>query len=138
MKAEIFFHVLGAITLFGATGVVAVLALAARGRAEQLPLARASFWTLIALALPAWVVMLAFGTWAESTADFSSDPGWLGIGTAVADGGLLVLLAAAFLAFRWTRRPNGGSLVTAIGVLTSFYLVALAVAWWVMSAKVPT
>jgi hypothetical protein len=137
MNAEVFLHVLGAITVFGATGAVTVLALAARSRTEQLPLARASFWTLLALALPAWVVMLAFGSWAESTADFPGDPGWLGIGTAIADAGLFVLLLAAFLAFRWMRSAAAGWPVTAIGVLTSLYLVALGVGWWVMSAKVP-
>ena len=138
MNAEVFLHVLGAITLFGATAAVAVLALAARGREEQAPLATASFWILLVLALPAWVVMLAFGTWAEATADFPGNPGWIDIGSGIADLGLLVLLAAGFLAFRWKRNPTAGWPVTALGVLTGLYLVALAVAWWAMSAKVPS
>ena len=41
---QLFLHVLGAITLFGATSAVAVLALFGRDREEQLPLARAAFW----------------------------------------------------------------------------------------------
>ena len=138
MNAEVFLHVLGAITLFGATGAVAVLALAGRTSGQQAPLANASFWILAALALPAWVVMLVFGSWAKSTANFADDPGWVGLGSGIADLGLLVLLAAGFHAFRWKRNPAPGWPVTAIGVLTGLYLVALAVAWWAMSAKVPT
>ena len=38
--AQLFLHILGAITLFGATSAVAVLALFGRNREEQLPLAR--------------------------------------------------------------------------------------------------
>lgn len=135
---QVFFHVLGAVTLFGSVGAVAVLALAARSVTEQLPLARASFWTLLVLALPAWVVTIVFGNWAESAANWPEDLGWLSIGAGVGDGGLLVLLAATALAFRWKRNPSRGRTVTAIGVLSGLYLVALAVAWWVMSAKVPT
>jgi hypothetical protein len=139
VNAEVFLHVLGAITLFGATASVAVLAFAARGRAEQqLALATASFWTLLVLAVPAWIVLLAFGTAAKNTADFPKDPGWLGIGNGIADLGLLVLLASTFLAFRWKRAAADGWQVTALAGLMSVYLVLLAVAWWAMSAKVPS
>jgi hypothetical protein len=138
LTAKLFLHVLGAITLFGATGAVAVLALAARGRDEQLPLARASLGTLLLLALPSWVVMLGFGSWAKSGSDLPGDPGWLKIGESVANVGLLLLLATTALAYRWTQRPAGGRPVTAIGVLSCLYLVALAVTWWVMAAKVPS
>ncbi len=138
METQLFLHVLGAIALFGTTGAVAVLALAARGREVQLPLARASLWTLLVGAIPAWIVMLSFGEWTKSKGDWPGDPAWIGVGVAVADAGLIVLLVAAGLAYRWTRRPSGGWPVTAIATLTSLYVVALAVAWWVMSAKVPT
>jgi hypothetical protein len=136
--AQVFVHVLSAITLFGSTGAVAVLAVAARGRTEQLPLARASFWTLAVVALPALVLTIVFGSWAESVIDYPGEPGWVGIGVAVGDGGVLVLLAAAAAAYRWSRRPDTAWAPTAIGVLTGLYLVALAVGWWVMSAKVPS
>jgi hypothetical protein len=139
VNAEVFFHVLGAITLFGATASVAVLAFAARGRAAQQPvLATASFWTLLVVAAPAWVVLLALGTAAENTADYPNDPGWLGVGNGIADLGLLVLLASTFLAFRWRRAAADGWHVTALTWLMSVYLVLLAVAWWAMSAKVPS
>lgn len=136
--AQVFFHVLGAITLFGATAAVAVLALAARGKADQAPLARASYWTLLVLALPAWLLTVVFGSWAEQAADWPKGLGWLELGAGIGDAGLLVLLATTFLAFRWKRGSTDGRLVTGIGVLSILYLAALAVAWWVMSAKVPT
>jgi hypothetical protein len=136
--AQIFLHVLGATTLFGATGAVAVMGLVARPRTERLPLARATFRTLLVLALPAWIVMLAFGTWAESKESYwSDDAGWLGLGYGVADAGIVVLLASTGLAYWWTRRPSGWQ-GTAVGILAAVYLVALAAAWWAMSAKVPT
>jgi hypothetical protein len=137
-ETQLFLHVLSAITLFGATGAVAVLALVGRSRDEQLPLARASFWTTLVLAIPAWVLMTAFGEWTKSAADWPDELGWIDLGRGVADVGLFVMLAAAALGYRWTRRPAAGWHVTALGVIASLYVLALAAAWWAMSAKVPT
>jgi hypothetical protein len=140
MRAEtqLFLHVLGAITLFGATSAVAVLAFAGRLREVQRPLARASFWTVLVLAIPAWIVVIAFGEWTESAAHWPDELGWIDLGRGIADIGLFVLLAAAGLAYRWMRRQAGGWHVTALGVIASLYVVALAVAWWCMAAKVPS
>jgi hypothetical protein len=135
---QLFLHVLGAITLFGATAAVTVLAFFGRNREEQLPLARASFFTLLVLAVPAWVVTLAFGYWTKSSENWPDDIGWIGLGAGIADAGLLALLAAGALSYAWMRRPVRGWPVTALGTITGLYLVALAVAWWVMTAKVPT
>ena len=137
-EAQLFFHVLGAMTLFGATAAVAVLGLAARNRTEPLPLARAAFRTLLVLALPAWVVTLAFGTWTQSKADWRDDLTWIELGLHIADGGLVLLLVATGISYWWTRNPARGWPATAVGALASIYLVALAVAWWVMTAKVPS
>jgi hypothetical protein len=60
------------------------------------------------------------------------------IGLRISDIGLVVLLVTAAVSFRWTRRPDTGWAAPAIAVLASLYLVALAVAWWVMTAKVPS
>ena len=136
--AQLFLHILGAITLFGATSAVAVLALFGRHRENQLPLARASLWISLALAIPAWVVMLGFGYWTKSKMSWPEGTGWIDLGAGVADLGLLALLAAAGLSYAWTRRPAPGWPVTALGIVTSVYVVALAVAWWAMSAKVPS
>jgi hypothetical protein len=135
---QLFLHVLGAMLLFGATATVAVLALAARGREEQRPLARAAFFTLLALALPSWVLMFVFGTWTESELDITGEPGWIELGFRISDFGLIALLVSTGLAYLWTRRARPGWHVTAVGILTGLYLVALAVAWWAMSAKVPS
>ena len=133
-EAQLFLHILGAITLFGSVAAVAILALVGRNRDEQLPLARASFFTLLALAIPGWVVMLAFGYWTKSDMNWPDGLGWIDLGAGIADLGLLVLLAAAALNYVWTRRPRSGWWVTVLGALTGIYLVALAVAWWAMSA----
>jgi hypothetical protein len=139
MKPEfqLFVHVLGATMLFGATGAVAVLGLAGRSRTDALPLARAAFRTLLLLALPAWVVTLVFGSWTKSKADWP-DLTWIELGFHVMDGGLLVLLATTAIAWRWQRRPETTWAATAIGALACLYLAALALAWWVMTAKVPS
>jgi hypothetical protein len=137
-ETQLFLHILGAVTLFGSVAAVAVLAFVGRSREEQLPLARASFFTLLALALPAWVVMLVFGEWTKSDMNWPDGLGWIDLGAGVANLGLFVLLAAAALNYVWTRRPAGGWPVTVLGALTGIYLVALAVAWWAMSAKVPS
>jgi hypothetical protein len=135
---QLFLHVLGAITLFGATATVAVLALFGRHRDVQLPLARASFFTLLVLGIPAWVVTLAFGYWTKSGMNWPDGVGWIDIGEGIADAGLLFLLVAGALSYAWMRRPVRGWPVTALGVVSCAYVAALAVAWWVMSAKVPT
>ena len=135
---QLFLHILGAITLFGATAAVAVLALFGRSREQQTPLARASFFTLLVLAIPAWVVTLVFGEWTKSAMDWPDGLGWIDLGAGIANGGLFVLLVAGGLSYAWMRRPAPGWPVTLLGVLTSLYVVALAVAWWAMSAKVPS
>ena len=99
---QVFLHVLGAITLFGATSAVAVLAFLGRGREEQLPLARASFFTLLLLAIPAWVVTLAFGYWTESAQKWPDVIGWIELGA----GEYEVLVEILPGAGDDTRRPR--------------------------------
>ena len=61
-------------------------------------------------------------------------PQWLGIGFAVSDAGLLLLLASIGCAYWWLRsgKPLAGRIVAG---LSSVYLVLLAVAWLAMSGK---
>jgi hypothetical protein len=136
--AQLFIHVLAATALFGATGAVAVLGFAARRRADRRPLAGAAFWTILLLVLPAWALTLAFGEWTRSKEHWPDDISWIGIGYAVADGGLILLLVTTAVAWWWTRHTEAGWPAPAIAALASLYLVALGVAWWVMTAKVPT
>jgi len=137
-ETQLFVHILGAILLFGATAAVAVLALVGRNREEQAPLARASLFTVFALAIPGWVATLGFGYWTKSDMNWPDGIGWIDLGAGVANAGLFVLLAAAGLSYLWTRRPAGGWFVSVLGAMAAAYLIALAVAWWAMSARVPS
>jgi hypothetical protein len=130
----LFLHVLGAMTLFGATLAATLLAVTAWRR--PLPaLARATFLTLLLAALPAWVLMRACAQWIYSSEGFSgNDPTWIGIGFAVGDIGLVLLLVTTGLAFWWSR--SGPALVGRIvGGLSGAYLGLLCLAWLAMSAK---
>jgi hypothetical protein len=132
---QLFLHVAGAIALFGATATVATIGFAARHRAEQAQLARAALATLLLVAIPAWVVMLVFGSWTKSKEGIPGSIDWLRIGSDVAGAGIPLLLAATGVAYSWARRPGGRWQPSAVGLLASGYLAALAVAWWVMTAK---
>jgi hypothetical protein len=132
----LFLHVLGAMTLVGAVLAVLILVVAGRRLPDVASLRRAAFWTLLVVALPAWVVMRVGAQWIYSKEGWSGndDPSWLGIGFIVADAGLLVLLVATGVAFWWKRagKALAGILV---GGLSAIYLVFLAVAWLAMSGK---
>ncbi len=71
----------------------------------------------------------------KSSGAIDDNEGWIGVGFAVAEPGLLLLLLATGFAFWWARRAGRGWQGRAVAVLSSLYLVALAVAWWAMSAK---
>jgi hypothetical protein len=132
----LFLHVLGAMVLVGAVATAALLSFVA-WRRPRVPLyGRAAFWSLLAVGLPAYVVMRVGAQWTYSKEGFSGkhDPTWVGIGFLAADLGLLLLLVTTGIAFWWKRR---GKTVAgrAVSVLTSVYLVLLAVAWFAMAAK---
>ena len=132
----LFLHVLGAMTLVGALLVVVLVSWAAWRRPDIAVLRRTAWTGLIAVALPAYVVMRLAGQWIYSKEGFSgkNDPTWLGVGFGVADMGLLILLVTIGVAFWWRRRvkPVAGRIVA---VLSSVYLVLLAIAWLAMSGK---
>lgn len=131
----LFLHVVGAIALFGSTAALAILAWAGTRRPERALLARAAFRTLVFVVLPAWVLTRAGAAWIESKEDIPGDPGWLGVGFMVTEPGLLLLLVATGLAYRWKRRAGAGWQGRVVAILSTLYLIALAVAWWAMSAK---
>ncbi len=132
----LFLHVLGATLLFGATFATAVLSLAAWRRPAVPMLARSTFWTLLIVSIPAWVLMRGGAAWIYSKEGFSgdNDPTWIGVGFAVAEPGLLVLLLSLGFAFWWRRsgKPVAGRVVAG---LSSLYAVLLAIAWLAMSGK---
>jgi hypothetical protein len=130
----LFLHVLGAMTLFGSVLAATLLGVAA-WRRPVAALARATFLTLLAAALPAWILMRACAQWIYSSEGFSGDdPSWIGVGFAVADIGLVVLLVTTGLAFWWSR---SGKVVVgrAVTGLAGIYLGLLCLAWLAMSAK---
>jgi hypothetical protein len=132
----LFLHVLGAMTLVGALLAVVLVSAVAWRRPDLAVLRRAAWSGLLVVALPAYLVMRLAGQWIYSKEGFSgdNDPTWLGIGFGVGDLGLLLLLVTIGVAFWWRRgaKPVAGRIVA---VLSSLYLVLLAVAWLAMSGK---
>jgi formate hydrogenlyase subunit 3/multisubunit Na+/H+ antiporter MnhD subunit len=128
----LFLHVLGAVALVGA---VAATALAAGRSGGTVLLRRVAFWTLLAVVLPSWVLMRAAGAWINSREDIPGDPTWLGIGFAVGDFGLIILLVATAVGWWSTRRTDQRWPAQVVTALASLYLVALLVAVFAMSGK---
>jgi hypothetical protein len=128
----LFLHVLGAIVLVGAT---AATALAASHAGDSLLLRRVAFGTLVAVAIPAWVLMRLAGQWIESKEDIEGDPTWLGIGYVVADIGLVILVVTTVIGWWSTRRPARRWPARAVTALASLYLIALLVAMWANTGK---
>ncbi|HVS85209.1 MAG TPA: hypothetical protein VHC67_02125 [Gaiellaceae bacterium] len=122
----LFLHVLGAMTLFGVVLAAFVLAIAG--------LPRATFTSLL-VALPAWAVTLACAFWIESDEGLdNSNATWIGIGHAVLEPGLIVLLGALGTAWWWRR--SGKTVAARISMgLSGVYLLLLCLAWLAMSGK---
>jgi hypothetical protein len=133
----LFVHVLGAIVLVGSMFALVVLALASRRGANTELFARLAFRSTLLVVLPAFIVMRAGAAWIESREypSGANEPGWLGVGFAVADPGVLVLLILIVLGWRSVRAGGGGRAATAVTVIAGLYLVALGVAMFAMSAK---
>jgi hypothetical protein len=132
----LFLHILGAMTLFGAILAAVITSVVAWRRPDLALLRRATFWALVS-AVPAYVVFriaaqIIYSD--EKDAFGGKDPTWIGIGFAISDAGLLLLLLSLGLAYWWKRggKPIAGRLVAC---LTAVYLVLLGVAWFAMSAK---
>jgi hypothetical protein len=131
----LFLHVLGAMVLVGAVLTVCLLSLRAWRRPGLAVLPRSAFWTLLVVAVPAYVVMRVFAQVIYSDeGKWPGDPTWVGIGFTVADIGLLVLLATIGFAFWWMR---AGKTIAAriVAGLSCVYLALLGLAWLAMSGK---
>jgi hypothetical protein len=133
----LFVHVLGAMVLFGATATVAIAGFAARSRSAHAELlARVALKTFLFAIIPSWIAMRVGAGWIEGK-EFANggDPGWLGVGFAVSEGGALLLIALGILGWVSVRRRGVGRAAVAVPVLAGIYVVALGIAWWAMSAK---
>jgi hypothetical protein len=133
-------HVLGAMILVGGllTGASAIAF--ARGDARFL---RLGYWTLVAVALPGYIVMRIGAEWLYSKYDDLTpadvdDPAWIGIGYIVADLGALLTLIALILGgigVRRLRDGKGSGLLKATMVIALIVLAAALVAVWAMAGK---
>jgi hypothetical protein len=137
----LFVHVLGAMILVGGllTGVSALAY--ARGDARIL---RLGYWTLLAVALPGYVVMRIGAEWIYSKEPWGDlpegvdEPAWIGIGYIIADAGALLTLIALILGgigVRRLRDGKGTGLLKAAMILALIVLAAAVVAVWAMSGK---
>jgi hypothetical protein len=135
-------HVLSAALFVALLALVAVALLAAIRSTEPratATLTRFSFRGLLVGAIPAYIALRASSEWIASEENVE-DPAWIGIGYAVADGGLLFLLIATLAAGRAARAlreqpgPLGVGGLLAAG-FTLFVLAASLVALWAMTAK---
>jgi hypothetical protein len=138
-------HVLGAAVLVGALLIAGAAQLAGwRDSAPHATLAwaRMTFFALLAIAIPAWILMRVAGQWIASEEGFEgeNDPTWVDIGYVTAEpGGVLILLATVLAGFGLRRvrvrgrAPSG--LSRAAGVVALIVLVAYLVAVWAMTTK---
>jgi hypothetical protein len=134
--AQLFLHIVGATALFGSLLTVAVLGLVGRRQTEPASFAGASLVTTIAFAVPAWVLMFAFGSWTKSKEGLPDAIAWVEQPAAIAVAGIFVLVAAAGTAYSWKRSPESAWQPLALGLIALGYTVALGAAWWMMTAKV--
>jgi hypothetical protein len=128
----LFLHVLGATVLVGA---VAATAIAAGRSGSSLVLRRVALGTIVALVIPAWILMRVAGEWTNSREDIPGDPGWLGTGYIVSDAGVIVLLLSVIFGWLSVRKPDRGWPPRTVTALAVLYLAALLVAMFAMSGK---
>jgi len=134
----LFLHVLGAMILVGGTLTAAAALAFARGDNGLL---RLGYWSLLAVALPGYIVMRIGAEWTyskEGLDDAPDDPAWVGIGYVVADAGALLLLIALVVGgigvYRLRSDRGSGLLKASLGI-SVLLLAAYVVAIWAMGAK---
>lgn len=135
----LFVHVLGAMILVGGLLTGASCLALARGDVRFL---RLGYWSLLAVALPGWIVMRAGAEWIASREGWTKagvpSPTWLDIGFLLADlGGLILLvsLVVGGIGVRRLRTGGGSGLLRATLVLSVVLLGAYVVAVWAMAGK---
>lgn len=133
----LFLHVLGATVLVGGLFSGAATLALARGQERYL---RLGYWSLLAIALPGYVVMRVGGEWiySKELGDAEEDPAWVGIGYTTADTGALLLLIGLIvggIGVARLRRGGGSGLLRVSLVLSVLLLAAYVVAVWAMAAK---
>ena len=131
----LFLHVLGATITFGTTAAVAILAFAGRREGERaLWLRGLSFKVGVFVLVPAWFLLRIPAQWIASKEFPDNEPGWVGVGYPVTEGGALLIIIMLILAW-FGRRTLKSRAAAVVPWLAGVYLVALGVAWFAMSAK---
>jgi hypothetical protein len=137
----LFVHVLGAMILVGGLLTGASILAFARGDVRSL---RLGYWTLLAVALPGFVLMRIGAQWIYSREGWDDlpsgvdEPTWLPIGYLTADGGGIVFLITLVLGGIGIRRLNAGKgagLLKATLILSLILLAAYVITVWAMSGK---
>lgn len=138
----VFVHVAGAMILVG--GLVTAAGAGILGwRDTATGLRRASALTLLAVALPGWIIMRAGAEWVYSKEGWDKvpdnlTPSWLDIGYITADLGGIILLIALILGgigLRRSRSGGGTALLRLSTVLAAVTIVIYVVAVWAMGGK---
>jgi hypothetical protein len=136
----LFVHIVGAVTLVGGILTAATFLGFARGDSRLL---RLGYWSLLAIALPGWIIMRIGAEWIyskEGWDDVPDDlmPDWLGIGYIAADLGGLILLVSLILGgigvYRM-RDGKGTGLLKTVLVLSIVLLAIYVTAAWAMAGK---
>jgi hypothetical protein len=139
-------HVFGAMVLMGmlfAGALALVLAWTRADAAGAVSLTRFGLWSMVAGALPGWVLMRLGAQWTASKEFPGSEPDltWLGVGYTTADLGGLILLVSVVLSvigLRRTRTDAAASprtLGRVVGAAALLLLLAYLVAIWAMTTK---
>jgi hypothetical protein len=134
----LFVHVLGAMILVGGLLTGATALAVARGDVRLL---RLGYWSLLAVALPGYLLMRVGSQWVyskEKLDDLPEDPAWVGIGFITADLGALLLLVALIVGgfgVRRLRGGKGGGLLKVSMAISILLLAAYVVTIWAMGAK---
>jgi hypothetical protein len=133
-------HVVGAMVLVGGLLTAATAAIVG-WRDEAATLRRFSYWTLLAVAFPGYIVMRIGAQWTQSKEhldNLPNDPAWLSIGFITADlGGLLLLIALILggIGLRRSRKGGGGALLKTSGAVATLLVAVYVVTVWAMGAK---
>ena len=137
----LFVHITGATILVGGLLTAATILLLARGDGRSL---RLGYWTLLAVAVPGWIIMRIGAQWIYSEQGWDDlpegidEPAWLGIGYFAADLGGLILLVSLIVGgigvYR-LRADKGSGLLRATMILSLILLAAYVVAAWAMAGK---
>jgi hypothetical protein len=134
-------HVVGAMTLVG--GLIAGASVLAYARNDARFL-RLGYWSLLALALPGWILMRVGAQWIYSEEGWDDlpegidEPGWITTGAIIADLGgviLLVSLIVGGIGVYRLREGKGSGLLKVTLALSLVLLAAYVVAVWAMAGK---